>query len=109
MHKTGLRIGFVFAMALCAVPLRAQDVGGSASATGGMSSSNEFEVNANARVLLAMSSRDYLVTPGDVYTLSFAQGTRPVDPRAPQGTGDLRRTVKAKPAVASPEARVACL
>ena len=70
MHKKGLRIGFVLAMALCAVPLRAQD--------GEISASDDFEVNANARVLLAMSSRDYLVTPGDVYTLSFAQGTRPV-------------------------------
>ena len=38
----------------------------------------ELTERANQRILLARSSADYQVTPGDVYTLGYAAGTTPV-------------------------------
>ena len=83
MQKKRLRISLILAAALCAVSLHGQDAGvaaggDGASAGSSLAVSNDLEVSERSQVLLAISSSDYLVTPGDVYRLAFAQGTTPV-------------------------------
>jgi len=64
-----LCITFIF-FVCCGFPVFAQEGGRSASGTSGM------EMTQN--VMLARSSADYRVTPGDVYTLTYAAGSTPV-------------------------------
>ena len=87
MHRKGLHIGFVLAMVLCAVSLHGQSLTGQSSTSSQTSQSqttislqSSISKSASSEIspLIAMSSKDYLVTAGDVYSLSFAQGTKSV-------------------------------